>query len=288
MKLRWFNTQQNLNPLQKKALERAKRISVNYPHNTMFCPFCGSPLIKSGKQYPYETMLEHVCGDGTQQPSLKDEYICSNEEERKEIFRNEDALGCDYGIVNSWIDGIEAGSTYGNSYSRKLWDLQNKNEFYAKFRHNEMKMFSTALNTHNKKMTIEIRKEGLRDMVRLPSWLTFNLIQLILEFSYEANEWGEVKKTYISLGYLYNDGNDSDGFNTYGIWPWRTWSWLYCESKNALKLLKSDKVMSVDQRKQSLKQLFGICLNDSWQFRYYTKWMSLWHPKYFKELKKLP
>ena len=48
-----FNIQPKRTSLQEAALKRAKELYNSDPEkykDTMFCPYCGSPLIKSGQQ----------------------------------------------------------------------------------------------------------------------------------------------------------------------------------------------------------------------------------------------
>lgn len=54
-----FNFQPKRTKLQEKALKRVKEIYNSDPQkyeNTMFCPYCGSPLVKSGQMRRFETL----------------------------------------------------------------------------------------------------------------------------------------------------------------------------------------------------------------------------------------
>ena len=108
-----FNLQPKRSPLQERALRKAKELFNSDPEkykDTMFCPYCGSPLVKSGNQRRMETLSEHVSNpNGT--PSLKDEYVCSAEGLfNKQYLLSDDAesrLGCEFGILHSWNGGFE-------------------------------------------------------------------------------------------------------------------------------------------------------------------------------------
>ena len=113
--MRWFNRQPKRNALQQKALKIALHIYSSNPEkykNTMFCPYCGQPLIKSGNQRNFQTLSEHVsCPNST--PIPKEEYICSAEGLfNGQFLFNGDTdtqIGCKFGILHAWNGGWEKG-----------------------------------------------------------------------------------------------------------------------------------------------------------------------------------
>lgn len=275
MGIRWFNIQPELNSFQKLALERAKKISGRYPKDTMFCPFCGSPLIPSGEERKLTTMSEHMSDT---EPSAKYVYVCANK------FSH--IQDCKCGKLYEWLKSICNGSHYASEFRKKICKKRDEYDFdlevYYKLISECFDMNQAALNSVARQESIELYGYGLPTCISLPSWLTFNKIQLYVEFHYQANLWGEVEKTHISLEYMKKDNLTGD-FSIKGTFPWTIWESNHKQSKYALEEL-DDMNMSDSRRVELLEELFGIYYNKSISFKLYTAWMKLWHPIYYKEL----
>ena len=288
--MRWFNRQPKRNALQQKALKIALRIYNSDPEkykNTMFCPYCGQPLIKSGNQRNFQTLSEHVsCPNST--PIPEDEYICSAEGlfNGQFLFKNDPdtQIGCKFGILHAWNGGWEKGGNYVSEYWRKLIGMSkdsivNKLVIDSYLHEDYQNEFSSALNTFECQTEISIYKKGLPDKVKLPTWLTFNIIQLTLDYSYEADEFGVVKKTWVCLGFLKKDKHFSEKeFSIIGQWPWHTWNFLYRifnrQRKNAIK--RHDI--------KSLKECYEPARNTAWIYRMFHWYITHRH---FIEYRKL-
>jgi hypothetical protein len=225
-----FNIQPKRTDLQERALVRAREIYNSNPkqyEDTMFCPYCGSPLIKSGERRRMETLSEHVCNpNGT--PTLKDEYICGAEGMYQYLSKGKDKqLGCKFGILHSWNGGFEKGGSYISKFWRKLYDLSeksviNKNVVDSWLHEDYQHKHTAALNTYECEAQTSIYNEGLRKDILLPAWLTLNLIRLKLDFHYTADSFGEVTSTSVTLGFLKKD-KQLNKFCIVGDWFWHTW-----------------------------------------------------------------
>jgi len=293
--MRWFNHQPKRNELQQRALETALRTYNSDPkkyRNTMFCPYCGSPLIDSGELRRLQTLSEHVSGDGSY-ATLKNVYICSAEGILNNQYLTEgdpeSQLGCKYGILHCWNGGLEGGGSYPSDFCKKLWDIEKQSfvnyRVIEQYLHEDYKNdFSSALNTFNCNSEVSIYLKGLRRTRYLPAWLTFNLIQLTINYSYEADDFGRVTKTWIHLGFLKKDGNC--GFYIVGIWPWHTWNFLNRKFKRNLKQAKKIKDKGEDKYMKALMKAFEPSANKSLIYRIHHKWISLIHPRLYKSLLK--
>lgn len=290
-----FNIQPKRTPLQQRALERAKQIFNSDPEkyqDTMFCPYCGNPLVKSGKQRHMQTLCEHV-SDPNSTPSLKDEYVCSAESIMGGQYLTsgdpDEQTGCEFGILHAWNGGFEKGGSYSSDYRDKLYKLAEQNIVNYRVIHDWLRedhkhKFYDALNTDECEMQTSIYNTGLPDHYRLPAWLTFNLIQLTLDFSYNANSFGEVTDTYVSLGFLKKDNNRlGNRFCIVGIWPWKTWKYLQHEMKRNLKLAKG--ATNEEKKINYLARALNISMNDAWIYRFHQWYAYVRHPRYGKMLK---
>ena len=291
-----FNIQPKRTPLQERALKKAKELYDSDPEkykDTMFCPYCGSPLIKSGKQRRMETLSEHVY-DPNGTPSLKDEYICSAEGlfEHQYLFKDnpDEQLGCEFGILHSWNGGWEKGGSYTSDYWQKLYAMSKENIVNKRvidaYLHEDYKHeHKNALNTFECQSQTSIYNTGLKDAILLPSWLTFNLIRLKLDFHYTANSFGEVTSTSVSLGFLKKDKMLRDcEFCIVGIWPWRTWSFLNDSAKRHFKMAKRCK--DEKEKAKMIAEAMNISGNDDFIYRLHQDYEYLIHPKYAKLMKK--
>lgn len=290
-----FNIQPKRTPLQERALKKAKELYNSDPEkykDTMFCPYCGSPLIKSGQQRRMETLSEHVSNpNGT--PTLKDEYICSAEGLiNKQYLLSEDAesrLGCEFGILHSWNGGYEKGGSYTSDFWHKLYDMSkesfvNMRVINAYFHEDYTHKHYAALNTFECESQTSIYHTGLNDAILLPSWLTFNLIRLKLDFHYTANSFGEVTSTSVSLGFLKKDENFRNEFCIVGSWPWHTWSFLNGHAKRKFKMAKRCK--DEKEKAKMIAEAMNISGNESFIYRLHQHYEYLIHPKYAKLMKK--
>lgn len=289
-----FNIQPKRTPLQERALKKAKELYNSDPEkykDTMFCPYCGSPLIKSGNQKRMETLSEHV-SDPNGIPSLKDEYICGAEgtfNRQYLISGSYKRLGCKFGILHSWNGGFEKGSSYASDYWRELYELSEQSIvnklviddwFHGDYQHEHY----AALNTFECQSQTSIYNTGLKKDILLPAWLTFNLIRLKLGLHYEANDFGEVTSTSVTLGFLKKDKNFRNEFCIVGQWFWNTWSYLNRKAQNHFKHAK--RIANEKKKAKTIAKAMNISGNDAFIYRLHQDYMYLIHPKYAKLMKK--
>ena len=251
-----FNIQPKRTPLQERALKKAKELYNSDPEkykDTMFCPYCGSPLVKSGRLKRMQTMSEHV-SDPNGAPTLKDEYVCSAEGvfgHQYLMSGSDKRLGCEFGILHSWNGGFEKGSSYTSDYWHELYELSkqsivNKRAIDEWFDKDYQHKHENALNTSECQSQISIYNTGLKQYILLPAWLTFNLIRLKLDLHYSANDFGEVTSTSVTLGFLKKDKGFRNEFCIVGSWPWHTWSYL---NRKAQKHFKHAKRIANEKKK---------------------------------------
>lgn len=291
-----FNIQPKRTPLQERALKKAKSLYDSDPEkykDTMFCPYCGSPLIKSGKQRRMQTMSEHVSYPNAT-PTLKDEYVCSAEGlfEHQYLISISDSdrrLGCEFGILHSWNGGYEKGGSYTSDYSHELHELSelsivNKRVIDEWFHKDYQHEHKNALNTFECQSQTSIYNTGLKACILLPAWLTFNLIRLKLDFHYTANNFGEVTSTSVTLGFLKKDKNFNNEFCIVGYWFWDTWSFLNDKAKRRFKLAK--RITDEKEKAKTIAEAMNISGNESFIYRLHQDYMYLIHPNYAKLMKK--
>lgn len=289
-----FNIQPKRTPLQERALKKAKELYNSDPEkykDTMFCPYCGSPLIKSGNQKRMETLSEHV-SDPNGIPSLKDEYICGAEgtfNRQYLISGSNERLGCKFGILHSWNGGFEKGSSYASDYWHELYELSEQSIvnklviddwFHEDYQHEHY----AALNTFECQSQTSIYNTGLKKAILLPAWLTFNLIRLKLDLHYSANDFGEVTSTSVTLGFLKKDKNFRNEFCIVGQWFWNTWSYLNRKAQNHFKHAK--RIANEKKKAKTIAKAMNISGNDAFIYRLHQDYMYLIHPKYAKLMKK--
>lgn len=289
-----FNIQPKRTSLQERAIRVAKEIYESDPEkykDTMFCPYCGQPLVRSGNRRRMQTLSEHV-SDPNGEVSLKDEYICGAEGlfERQYLIGDDpdSQVGCEFGILHSWNGGWEKGGSYSSNYRSKLYEMSkesiiNKRVIDQYFHEDYSHKFTNALNTDACEYSISIYYKGLPCFYRLPSWLTLNIIQLTIDMSYNANKFGEVTGTYAKLGFRKKD-DTSNKFDIHGIWPWKTWRFLNKKTKRGLKM--AEKITDEQKKAKSLANAMNISGNDSWIYRLHQWYVYLIHPRYAKLIKK--
>lgn len=274
--MRWFNIQPKINKLQKEAQRKAIQIYQSDPkkyRDTMFCPFCGEPLIDSGKTRALETLSEHVCG--CNQVSQKKVYVCSHEGFYKNI------TGCKYGVFWVWngpegIYDYEAGGAY---YSDLRYELvkRSKDDILSDvlstylISERSYRVLTSALNTQECKSEVSIYNEGLPTRKVL---LEIGKFKLTLEFTYKADRFGRVNKTYINLGYVWK--------NSIGIWPWKTWRFELKRYRNRKKMTKKGS----ENYYENLLAVYSHSPNRSWRYRVFEKVIEFIHFKEVKDLKK--
>lgn len=273
--MRWFNIQPKRLEFQQKALERALEIYNSDPEkhkNTMFCPFCGEALIPSGRKRRMQTLTEHVSGDGSY-AGLRNEYVCPGH------YYGETVPGCKYGALHAWNDdigGVESGGCYVSKFSTEIYEKHENGEISDE-EYDKIKAVDTffrrdihtaALNTFEAKSEVDCYKTGLRDTIRLWPWLTLNIIQLTIDLSFEADDFGRVKKTWVHLGFLKRDKDRNDpGFCLRGSWAIGTWKYLLWKWKDEIKKARSAK--STEQKMRLLATAYGKSFNRSWPYKWF-------------------
>lgn len=187
--MKWLISQPKRNPMQAKALETALAIYNSDPikyKDTMFCPYCGQPLVKSGERRKMETLSEHVsCCEASE----KEVYVCSAD--------------CKFSKLHIWNDdpfGIENGNSFMSDYWRECYYESEYDEGLKKYldEDNDNK-FTSALNSYACKDEVSIYNTGLKKELILPSWLAFKSIQPYFNYGYSANKFGQVTKCGIFL-----------------------------------------------------------------------------------------
>lgn len=284
--MRWFTTQPKRNEIQEKALEHALSIYNSDPEkykDTMFCPYCGEPLVKTDEKRRLQTLSEHVSGDGSY-ASEKDVYVCPGN------YYGENIPGCKYGALHIW-NGDWFGEN-GGSYSSDFWmetyeKKKNGDEEAINLLHEDWELSQrSALNTFECETQTSIYNEGLTKGKRLPAWITFNLIQLTLNYDYQADRFGQVTKTNITLGFLKKDKHFRDGFSIVGTWPWDTWKYLYRKFNRSRKY--ANKIKDKEKRLKALKEAYDSSINRDFIYKAF-EWTArnILHPFEYKKIQQL-
>jgi hypothetical protein len=283
---------------QEAALKSAKRYYDSNPEkykNTMFCPYCGEPLIKSGIQRRFETLTEHV-GNPNGTPSLKDELVCS----AKGLFNHQylaeennpemNMIGCEFGILHVWNDdpygGIEAGGSYISEYRSKLWEL-SKRDIISKrvigewLREDNSLDFTAALNSFECESQTSISKTGLiKEKYLFPFSWRYNIL---IKFDYSSNRFGEVTGISITTKLVRITNRRGHCYSRKEIDPISTWVFLNKTANLELegsKRFKDFEPGYYHRIHEALKDPF----NDGWIYRLHAKWMRFKHPKLTKKL----
>ena len=268
--MRWFNIQPKRSEVEEKALQTALSIYNSDPKkykDTMFCPFCGQPLVKSGELRRMETLSEHI---SCVRPTEKEVYVCPSK-------YYEGYPGCKYGAFHHWNGDLfgENGGSYMSDFCKEIMTNAKKNDAAKELLAKVYTMGgSNALNTYNKSAEKAIYREGLPREIRLWPWLTFNLIQLRFEFSYSADYFGRVTKTWINLGFLKKD--DSGTFCLIGNNPIHTWEYLYKKFKRRVNLARKQK--DLDTKMKLLLEAYAKSNNDSWEYKVFHWCIVKLHP----------
>lgn len=281
MKLRLPIIQPKRSVLQQKALVNAIMNSA-HPHDVnIYCPYCGAELVPS-RMAKFETIDEHV---SCCEPSNKQGYTCT----------------CELGKYHDWI---RDGGQYSSDLLKDLYNT-NRDEFNKVWNSFNDYNFTAALNTFNADAEVSIYKNGLKDKIYLWPWLTLNKVQLYIEHHYEANNFGQVTKHWVTIGFLKKD----DGrFCIVGSWALGTWKYQWWKFKNAkLELNKIEKKFSIDfetedgpttneqlktfnaKRYNCLETMFKPALNESWPwttFNWFVRNMFRKRYKQYLEMKK--
>lgn len=157
----------------------------------MNCPKCHKRLVQ-GKDREFETLTDHICEPNREHYPLRPTFICNNPQcpaSKEDLFWDE------------W------GALYG--YSRKLEFDNNINSAYPSF---------------ERKTDIEIYKKGLKSKMYLPPCLMLWFLQPMIEFTYKADEYGNVLKKGYKLVWLKKDNwkpwvKDRFGYHTHYSFP---------------------------------------------------------------------
>lgn len=269
--MKWFITQPKRNAMQEKALKTALTIYKSDPEkykDTIFCPYCGQPLIKSGEKRKMETLSEHVmCSE----VSEKEVYICSAD--------------CKFGKLHFWNEDpfvSERGNSYVSDYWRECYHESEHDESLKKYIDEDKdNKFTSALNSYTCEEEVSIYKTGLRRTLTLPSWLTFNSIQPYFEYGYSANKFGQVTKCIISLRFW----KIENGYSRIEIIPfWDTLEYLNYKFNRTRKRALSRKT-EIDKM-QGLLDAYKGSNNDSFSYRLFAWYITKRHYFEYKNVLK--
>lgn len=214
------------------------------------CPCCMNYIIDGPKER-YQTLDEHVCNPNGQSP-MRTTLICSNE---KCITRKNDTFWDSYGDMYGGI-GIE-DSEFINSNNSPFGSL-------------------------GRKLNVEIYKVGLKKKTYLPPFLLLWFYQPVIEYTYKADEFGNVLKRGFNIIYLKKD--DGHFNNTYCIHVtpfWRTWKFLWDRFKRNINRYEDD------LNSRHLESAFKPSYNRAWVYRSFEKIVQILYPNYFKQYKSL-
>lgn len=269
--MKWFITQPKRTAMQEKALETALVIYKSDPEkyeNTMFCPYCGQPLIKSGEKRKMETLSEHV---SCSEVSEKEVYVCSAD--------------CKFGKLHFWNEdpfGSERGNSFISDYWRYCYFKSKDNEDLKRYLDEDGdNRFTSALNSNVCENEVTFYKTGLRRTLTLPSWLTINSIQPYFEYAYSANKFGQVTKRTISLRFWRIEGKH----NRIEVIPfWKTLRFLNYKFNQTRKRALACKT-EIDKM-QGLLEAYKVSNNDSFSYRLFAWYITKRHYFEYKNVLK--
>jgi hypothetical protein len=152
----------------------------------MYCPKCHEELSKDIKR-EFETLSDHVCNPNMTNYPLRPTFICKNEEcslSKKDIFWDE--MGALYG----WLDE-EIKAPYP-SFQRRI--------------------------------DVEIYKKGVKSKIYLHPCLMLWFLKPMIEFTYKADDYGNILKRGYKLIWLKKDTwkpwkKDDFGYHTHYTFP---------------------------------------------------------------------
>lgn len=269
--MKWFITQPKRNAMQEKALETALAIYNSNPEkyeNTMFCPYCGQPLIKSGEKRKMETLSEHVSCSNV---SEKEVYACSAD--------------CKFSKLHIWNEdpfGSERGNSFISDYWRECYHKSENDEELKKYLDEDTdNKFISALNSDVCENEVSIYKTGLKRTLTLPLWLTINSIQPYFEYAYVANKFGQVTKCAIYLRFW----KIEDEYSRTEIIPfWDTLEFLNFKFNRTRKRALAYKT-EVDKM-QGLLKAYKFSNKDSFSYRLFAWYITKRHYFEYKNVLK--
>ena len=287
-----FIWQPKRNDRQIEALKNAKRYFESDPDqyaDTMFCPYCGEPLIKSGQKRRFETLSEHV-SNPNETPSLKDEFICSAKGILNHQYKS-DMIGCEFGILHAWngdtYGGLESGGNHVSEYWIELLKLTRK-DIVAKrvidaWMHEDQRMeFSAALNSYECEIQTSIYHKGLKDKVFVfPESWKYNIL---IEFKYNANSFGEVTEIHTDTHLVRVD--HLEGSYTMKKFNYiDTWKYLYESDKSNINT--ANNYLEKGNMKQYYHHIHEVLkdpYNNDLIYRIHTKYARLKYRDHAKRL----
>jgi len=180
------------------------------------CPACKTKLIVGEGTKRYETLCEHAI-DPNGEPPERQYLVCPN---YKCAISSSD-------VFWDWY-----GSAYG-SYKLSKHCING---------------LTSPFGSIERKNEIEIYKRGVTRKTMLPSWITFNIFQLYIDYHYTADTDGNVIKIRRSLEFLKKD--DKGRFLYGGSWWWGTFKYLWKKFK------RNRKYKSRNEFKKSFNRAF--------------------------------
>ena len=201
----------------------------------MKCPKCHQELIR-GVDREFETLSDHVCNPNVEHYPLRPTFVCNNEQcpaSTAEIFWDED------------------GGMYGYN---KGFEFEND--------------ISSAYPSFERKMDIEIYKKGLKSKLRLHPCLMLWFLQPMIEFTYKADEYGNILKRGYKLIWLQKDSwnpfvKDRFGYHTQYTFPV---TMLFNHIRNRIYTIRK---CSYEYRQHQKKEMLAPL--DSWDKRWWRK-----------------
>lgn len=170
----------------------------------LHCPKCHKPLIY-GNDEEFETLTDHVCDPNASHRPLRPTLVCNN-------------VDCIVSKGDNFWD--EGGDFYGHSRIDFKDDI------------------SSAYPSHARQMDIKIYKKGLKKKTYLHPALMLWVLEPVIEYNYEADNYGTVLKRTWQLKWLKKDcwyKKDRLGYHTYYNFPIPSIIWHLKRNYNILK-----------------------------------------------------
>ena len=199
-------------------------------------------------------------------------YVCSG-------HHYDGVPGCKFGALHCWNGDLfgENGGSYRSDFWRETVDQSENGDKSARelLDQDYALPFSCALNTFEKSAEVGCYHTGLPVSKRLWPWLTFNKIQLLFSYDYNADDFGRVKKTFVHLQYLSKD-EWSGQFSIVKTMPFSTFKWLLFKFNRKVKYARKNS--DPGKRMNLLLEAYAKSENTDWIYRLFHSFIKILHP----------